>query len=69
MRITRRAIKVPAVPSEKERKQARKQARAKGKRGPRRPTVRARKLAAKLSPEEGGLVPTTDQADASREAS
>jgi hypothetical protein len=57
------------VPSEKERKQARKQARAKGKRGPRRPTVRARKLAAKLNPEEGGAAPTTDQADASREAS
>ncbi|MEZ6184152.1 MAG: hypothetical protein R3F62_03970 [Planctomycetota bacterium] len=64
VRITRRAIKVPASPTDKERKKARKQARSKGKRGPRKPTVRARKLAEKLQAPDGEAA-----TDAAREAS
>lgn len=51
VRVARRSIKLPATPSEKERAQAKKAAKAKGKRGPRRPSIRARRLVKKLRPD------------------
>lgn len=71
VRVARCSIKVPAAPSKKDREKARKTAKAKGKRGPRRPTVRARKLASKLRPSgpdggDAGAEAGSDDGDAAR---
>lgn len=50
VRVAQRTVKLPPAPTRKDREKAKRSAKAKGKRGPRRPAVRARKLAEKVRP-------------------
>lgn len=65
VRVARRAIKLPAPPSAKDRAKAKKTAKTKGKRGPRRPAVRARKLARKLREQPDGTTTSAPRKEAS----